>query len=127
MRFVCRDSNGNVSMIDQIYCAICSERQRKPVIRDVPLFPLYCACGRIFQSVSDGDEIGAEAASIIAALSLSPESPCVHRGDSTRTVECTSCRGRVKVKVFPCALHEEVTIKKRAGELKTCLGCVDHA
>jgi hypothetical protein len=113
-------------MSDQIYCAICSERQHKPVVRDVPLFPLYCACGRVFQSVSDGDEIGAETAAIITALSLSPESPCVHRGESTRAVECKSCRGRVKVKVFQCSVHEECTIKKRAGELKTCYGCTDH-
>ena len=57
---------------------------------------------------------------------LIPSNPCMHRGESTRAVECNSCKGMVKVKVFPCDLHEECTIKKRAGDLKTCYGCVDH-
>jgi hypothetical protein len=110
-----------------ILCQSCSKEQNRMVIRQVPLFPLYCACGRVFRSVDDSDDLnGRSSDEIITALSLAPESPCIHRGESTRSVECNSCRGRVRVKVFACSVHGECTIKKRAGELKTCLGCVDH-
>ena len=52
---------------------------------------------------------------------------CAHRGESTRAVECESCRGSVKVKVFECAQHGECTIKKRVCDIKVCYECVDFS
>ena len=109
-----------------IYCGTCTQKKGKPIVRVVALFPLYCACGRIFASEKDGDHITETTDAMLASLALAPSSPCTHRGESEKSVACESCCGSVKVKVFQCDLHEECTIKKRAGELKTCLGCVDH-
>jgi len=78
-----------------------------------------CACGNVLLACLEHSDCNGAQWEI--------GSPCSHRGESTRSVECNSCRGRVRVKVFACDLHEECTIKKRAGELKTCLGCTDHA
>lgn len=51
--------------------------------------------------------------------------PCVHRGDELRTTECTSCSGRVFLKVFSCEIHGECTLQRRVGDLAVCLNCHD--
>ena len=50
--------------------------------------------------------------------------PCIHRGEQTRTVECESCKGSVKVKVFACDEYGECTLKLPAVG-KVCYGCDD--
>ena len=49
-----------------------------------------------------------------------PPSPCVHLGEEVRRVGCGSCRGKVELKVFRCAVHGECTLGKRAPEVKGC-------
>lgn len=52
---------------------------------------------------------------------------CIHRGRELRSELCPSCRGKVKVKVFGCALHKECTLAKAIDGAKLCSGCPDKA
>lgn len=114
MRYVSGGCDGDVFMIAKVFCETCSKKQGKRVVRDVPLFPLYCACGTVYHSETD---TGNDPRWVQG-------SPCANRGESTRTTDCKACRGTVKLKVFECSVHDECTIKKRAG-LQVCLGCDD--
>jgi len=95
-----------------VFCRKCSDERGTPVIREVPLFPLHCACGTVYDSAIPSDP------------KWQAGSFCVHRGESTRVVECKACRGSVKLKVFACDVHGECTLKKNVG-LHVCLGCDD--
>ena len=53
--------------------------------------------------------------------------PCRHVGEQLRTQECPTCSGRVRVKVFTCAVHGECTVAKRIDNVALCDGCIDHA
>ncbi len=54
-------------------------------------------------------------------------SSCVHRGAEIRLTECGTCAGRVRLKVFGCAVHGECTEARRAeGVRGLCAGCKDH-
>ena len=54
-------------------------------------------------------------------------SPCAHLGPPTgATVECPSCRGKVKLKTFACDLHGTCTIAKKAPGAACCASCPDH-
>lgn len=39
-----------------VYCATCSKSQGRPVVWEVPQFPLHCFCDRVFRSPSDSDK-----------------------------------------------------------------------
>lgn len=54
-----------------------------------------------------------------------PRGPCAHRGAELRLEECATCggKGKVKIKVFACALHGECTIGRRVGALALCQAC----
>lgn len=53
--------------------------------------------------------------------------PCVHLGDEVRRVECSTCSGRIQLKVFTCAVHGECTNAKRGdGVAGCCVGCADY-
>lgn len=55
------------------------------------------------------------------------ESPdCRHKGELVGTVECTSCGGSVRLKVFACALHDECTAGKEADGKACCASCEDY-
>lgn len=56
-----------------------------------------------------------------------PLPPCTHIGDTLRTVDCPTCSGRVKVKVFACSVHGECTLGKSVDGVACCLGCKDHS
>ena len=51
---------------------------------------------------------------------------CVHRGPATKEVDCEHCKGRVRLKVFACAKHQECTIQKKVGAIAVCAGCQDY-
>lgn len=51
---------------------------------------------------------------------------CVHRGAETREVECKSCGGNVRIKLFACAIGGECHLSKKAVAGATaCVGCLD--
>ena len=54
-----------------------------------------------------------------------PGTSCVHRGGELRRQECSSCQGRVQVKVFACPLHGECTVEKPVG-VQVCESCPDR-
>lgn len=47
---------------------------------------------------------------------------CDHRKEESRLVDCPSCRGSVKVKVFQCDKHGECTVGKDIPGLHVCDG-----
>jgi len=51
---------------------------------------------------------------------------CAHRGDESRRQECSTCQGKVQLKVFTCALHGECTLEKPLAGVRTCKSCPDH-
>lgn len=60
-------------------------------------------------------------------LPMAKDSPavCAHRGADVDRVLCSTCRGRVQVKVFACDLHTTCTDKKRVGDHACCAECAD--
>ncbi len=52
-----------------------------------------------------------------------PARPCIHIGDETRRVECPSCSGRVRVKIFACAVHGECAPVKSLDGVACCRVC----
>jgi hypothetical protein len=48
---------------------------------------------------------------------------CRHRGAELRQVECASCGGNVRIKVFACALFGECTLGKPLPGVPTCEAC----
>src|SRR4051812_7057311 len=53
--------------------------------------------------------------------------PCCHRGTPLREEICPSCRGRVRVKVFVCVLHQECTLARAIPGCACCSSCPDYA
>lgn len=52
---------------------------------------------------------------------------CVHLGEPTGgRVACPSCRGRVQLKLFACAVHGSCTPLKKAPGVACCVGCSDY-
>ena len=50
---------------------------------------------------------------------------CSLRGELLRKQLCDSCTGKVRVKIFDCSLHGEVTIGRTKLEYKDCRTCTD--
>lgn len=63
---------------------------------------------------------------IVANCTGGKSGPCIHLGNERRRVDCESCSGRVKVKVFACDIHGECVIKKHVNGLRSCRGCADY-
>lgn len=55
------------------------------------------------------------------------ESPCLHRGEVVGEVECSSCKGRVRIKVFACAVHGDCTIRRVPGDRSDCDSCDEYS
>jgi hypothetical protein len=54
--------------------------------------------------------------------------PCRHLGaDNGQTVSCPTCRGKVALKVFSCALHSRCTPTRAVPEIACCADCADYA
>ena len=57
----------------------------------------------------------------------SPGSTCRHLGAPTgETTECTSCGGKVKLKLFNCATYGQCTVGKPVDGLACCVGCPSY-
>jgi hypothetical protein len=52
---------------------------------------------------------------------------CKHLGGEVRRVGCGTCKGRVELKVFTCAVHGACTLRKKTGEAACCDGCKDFS
>jgi hypothetical protein len=49
------------------------------------------------------------------------KNPCIYRGQwAVDLVECNTCVGKTKVKVFECELYQLCTLKKNVGQGKAC-------
>lgn len=55
--------------------------------------------------------------------------PCANLGKPTGELEsCNSCRGRVQLKVFACAVYAEgCTIARKVPNRACCAGCKDYS
>lgn len=52
---------------------------------------------------------------------------CRHRGELIGEVPCKTCGGKVKAKVFACAVHERCTLFTKPIEgAKACRSCEDR-
>jgi hypothetical protein len=49
-----------------------------------------------------------------------PRGPCVHLGAEVDRRLCGSCRGKVELKVFGCAIHGRCTLGKRTPDVPGC-------
>lgn len=52
--------------------------------------------------------------------------PCRHLGSEIRTVECPTCQGHVRLKVFSCDLHHECTLSPKLTDIINCVTCGDY-
>lgn len=52
--------------------------------------------------------------------------PCDHRGEQVDLIECPTCGGTVKLKVFVCAVHQKCTIGKMMPGMGCCTACYDR-
>src|SRR6516162_3585393 len=48
---------------------------------------------------------------------------CKHLGGEVRRVGCGTCKGRVELKVFTCAVHGACTLRKKTEQAACCDGC----
>ena len=104
------------------------------MIRLLPLlFPFRCKCGKVNgkhrptelepETISSGQVVRIPSPAKLRVVD------CIHRGDELRRMDCYSCRGSVKVKVFRCEVHGECTLAKIKGlddPPQVCRGCDDH-
>ena len=52
--------------------------------------------------------------------------PCKFRGERTNeTIQCTTCNGNVRIRLFECEIHKRCSIKKPVG-FQCCWNCKDH-
>lgn len=51
---------------------------------------------------------------------------CQHLRQPVGEVECPSCQGRVRVKVFGCEIHQKCTIAKMIEDTVCCAICPDY-
>lgn len=53
-----------------------------------------------------------------------PESrKCVHRGEQASEVECRTCGGSVRIKVFECSVFEKCTVGRQVESIACCASC----
>jgi hypothetical protein len=63
-----------------------------------------------------------------AKIRLQPrDRDCIHLGGATgQLIECPSCQGNVRVKLFACALHGTTSLRKAVVGHTCCLICPDY-
>jgi hypothetical protein len=50
--------------------------------------------------------------------------PCAHRGEPTgETAPCGTCKGTVRLKLFPCAVYGSCTVGKKLPGRGCCRKC----
>lgn len=53
-------------------------------------------------------------------------SPCASVGEFLRTELCTTCAGKVQIKLFACDVHGECTARTQIGAIAVCHGCKQY-
>ena len=51
---------------------------------------------------------------------------CIHRGSQVGERQCTSCSGKISLKVFACDIHKQTTIARQVDDLACCATCKDY-
>lgn len=52
--------------------------------------------------------------------------PCQHLGQPIGFVECPTCNGNVRLKVFACDIHQQTTMKKPMSGIACCATCREY-
>jgi hypothetical protein len=52
--------------------------------------------------------------------------PCRHRGEAIDLVECPTCQGRIRLKVFACDVYGRCTVDPFVPGTACCSGCLDY-
>ncbi len=59
---------------------------------------------------------------------LQRKPPCVHLGPPTgATVECPTCSGSVRLKVFACEVYGACVLAAKPAGVRSCVGCGEYA
>lgn len=62
------------------------------------------------------------------AIATKENQPCIFLGEDTKErVECSTCSGKVELKVFKCEIHGECTIEKPVLGRGCCNGCLSKS
>lgn len=61
-----------------------------------------------------------------APASFPARAACVQRGTELREQACRSCAGRIRIKVFRCALYGQCTLARPLEQLACCARCSDY-
>lgn len=87
---------------------------------DAARLPIFCRCGKVTTSVADFPQ------SLWSDAHRPLRGRCVHLGgDTDHAVECPTCVGNVRVKVFDCRRHGQCTIAKQLPNMACCANCDD--
>ncbi len=63
----------------------------------------------------------------VAMLPSPPKAACVNLGMPTGEMRtCETCKGKVALKVFRCAIHGTCTVGKKVDGLACCANCGDY-
>ena len=54
-------------------------------------------------------------------------SPCNYLIQPTGFIECPTCQGNVRLKVFACDLHGQCTVAKALDGIACCATCRDYS
>lgn len=99
---------------------------------------IYCVCGAIIKSDTEYatlkivrcEKCGTKRRSSSddsecsicypQTVPLTITGPCIHIGEQTRLVECSTCNGKTKLKVFRCSVKGECTLSPNADGLVSC-------
>jgi len=55
-----------------------------------------------------------------------PKAECLHLGGQLEVLECQTCIGKTRIKVFACETHERCTLGKQLDGLACCAKCRDY-
>lgn len=87
----------------------CKRSECGRIVHDVHLLPIWAAC-----AVSASDD---------APPAVAQSRDCRHRGSESRRVECPTCSGTVRIKVFACSLKGECTLGQPVDGIPCCATC----
>lgn len=89
-----------------------------------PGVPIYLICKRC------GHAVLTESKRVVrlcnsAKPDQQPRGPCKLLGEEIDRIDCKSCGGAVRIKVFDCPLHGRCVIGKKIDGVQNCSACGD--